>query len=214
MKNPTSLLLTIAIGIASAFADEPLTFKTRDGHEYKNVEISKILPNGIQVMTNDGIELVPGEQLPEDLQKRFNIDPQKAAEAEKKAASAAATYFRRSEAQSNAIAARKDVAEKVKKLREEIEKLKRRADVEPLTFHETWTSAEIWIYVPTDNGGEVKSSMQSVYLDGRMPDSVQAGDHVEMFLYPIGNTGGTERTPCFTPSIDRAVQYYAAALMK
>jgi hypothetical protein len=53
--------------------------KTTDGREFKNVSVTKVEPDGITVMTNDGVEKILFPVLPPDIQKKFNYDPQKAA---------------------------------------------------------------------------------------------------------------------------------------
>ncbi len=88
MKIPVFM---VGVIIASAlFAGEPITFKTREGREYKDVAITKVDPAGIQIMIDSGIERIPVEKLPEALQKQFNFNPNTAAQYENAARAAQA----------------------------------------------------------------------------------------------------------------------------
>jgi hypothetical protein len=91
MKAARVLALLGALAI-TARADDTLTFETIEGHQYKNVTLSRVEPSGIQVLTDDGIDRVPFRSLPPDLQKRFGFDPQTAAKYE--AAMAQASHQR------------------------------------------------------------------------------------------------------------------------
>jgi hypothetical protein len=65
----------LAVELPTSFQD----VKTTDGRELKNVSITKVEPDGITVMTDDGVEKLPFAILPPDIQKTFSYDPQKAA---------------------------------------------------------------------------------------------------------------------------------------
>jgi hypothetical protein len=53
-------------------------WKTTDGKAYQNVEVIATRPDMVTIVHDDGVSMVPLENLPADLQKRFNYDPAKA----------------------------------------------------------------------------------------------------------------------------------------
>jgi 3-dehydroquinate synthase class II len=59
-----------------ALADD---FKTNDGKEHKNVTVTRVEADGIVVRGKAGISKLYFTELPEDVQKRFRYDPEKAA---------------------------------------------------------------------------------------------------------------------------------------
>jgi len=96
MKRIIVFLLAATLSAAMAPAQQPekISFKTRDGREFKDVSISSTTPESINVETDSGFERIAISNLPEDLQRRLNYDPAKAAdytkrEAEIRAATAA-----------------------------------------------------------------------------------------------------------------------------
>ena len=54
-------------------------FKTTNGKEYKNAEVSRVEPDGIVLKTKSGISKVYFTELPKEVQERFHYDPEKAA---------------------------------------------------------------------------------------------------------------------------------------
>ena len=75
MKHPIIAAFCIFVA-GAALADD---IKTADGKEYKGVTVSRINPDGIEVMTDTGIERIPFSNLPADLQKKYGYDPDKEA---------------------------------------------------------------------------------------------------------------------------------------
>jgi hypothetical protein len=55
-----------------------LTITTRDGTRYDGVTVTKVLDDVISIMHEAGTVTIPLEQLPAELQKRFNYDPVRA----------------------------------------------------------------------------------------------------------------------------------------
>lgn len=76
------LALTLVCTSTIASAQESATFpvlKTTDGKEYKTVTVTRVDPDSLKIEHEDGAASVPLANLPEDLQKRFNFDPHRAA---------------------------------------------------------------------------------------------------------------------------------------
>ena len=76
--NPRKMTITIlaALSASLALADD---FKTDSGKEYKNATVTQVEADGISVRTKVGISKLYFTELPEDVQKRFNYNPQQAA---------------------------------------------------------------------------------------------------------------------------------------
>ena len=90
------LVLTLCFAWV-ALADE---FKTVDGKEYKDAKVTRVEPDGIVVKTKSGISKVYFVELPQDVQRRFNYDPQQArAYSTEQAANYAAIQKQEEEAQ-------------------------------------------------------------------------------------------------------------------
>lgn len=70
------VLLICSFATAHLLADD---FKLSDGREYKDVTVSRTEPDGLVVVTDNGIEKLPFELLPKDVQQKYNYDPKKAA---------------------------------------------------------------------------------------------------------------------------------------
>jgi hypothetical protein len=66
-------LFAMAVG---ALADD---FKLTDGREYKGVTVSRAEPDGLVVVTDSGIEKLPFNLLPKEVQQKYNFNPQTAA---------------------------------------------------------------------------------------------------------------------------------------
>ena len=71
------LLILIVLFASTAFADD---FKTIDGREYKNAQVSRVEPDGIVVRTKSGISKIYFTELPKEVQESFHYDPQQAAQ--------------------------------------------------------------------------------------------------------------------------------------
>src|SRR5437870_13715235 len=54
-------------------------FKTTEGKEYKNVTVKRVEPDGLVLSSKSGISKVYFTELPKEVQRRFNYDPEKAA---------------------------------------------------------------------------------------------------------------------------------------
>ena len=75
MKTVKTLtLLTMCIA-SLALADD---FKTNNGKEYKDATVTQVEPDGIVVKTKSGISKLYFQELPREVQQRFNYDPQQA----------------------------------------------------------------------------------------------------------------------------------------
>jgi hypothetical protein len=68
-------LLMLAALASLALADD---FKTTDGKEYKDATVRRVEPDGLVVKTKSGISKLYFVELPYDVQRRFNYDPQQA----------------------------------------------------------------------------------------------------------------------------------------
>jgi hypothetical protein len=74
--SQAALAILAALSASFALAED---FKTIDGKEYKNVEVSRVEVDGIMLKSKSGISKVYFVELPKDVQQRFNYDPNKAA---------------------------------------------------------------------------------------------------------------------------------------
>jgi hypothetical protein len=72
----TALAILAALSASIALADD---FKTINGKEYKNAEVSRVEPDGIVLKTKSGITKVYFVELPKELQQRFGYEDPKAA---------------------------------------------------------------------------------------------------------------------------------------
>ena len=75
----TTLAVLATLSVSLALAED---FKTFNGKEYKNATVTQVEADGIVVKTKAGISKLYFTELPEDVQKRFNYDPGKAAAAQ------------------------------------------------------------------------------------------------------------------------------------
>ena len=73
LQIPLVILATLSTSLALAE-----DFKTMDGKEYKDAKVTHIEPDGIVVRTRSGISKVYFVELPQEVQRRFNYDPQQA----------------------------------------------------------------------------------------------------------------------------------------
>jgi hypothetical protein len=71
------LPILIVLFASTAFADD---FKTIDGREYKNAQVSRVEPDGIVVRSKSGISKIYFTELPKEVQEGFHYDPQQAAQ--------------------------------------------------------------------------------------------------------------------------------------
>ncbi|SRR6266566_606487 len=73
------LVILAALSASPALADD---FKTNSGKEYKNATVAQVEADGIVVKTKAGISKLYFTELPEDVQKRYHYDTEKAAAAQ------------------------------------------------------------------------------------------------------------------------------------
>src|SRR5437762_2679998 len=73
MNSPTVVIL-IGCFASIALADD---FKTINGKEYKNAEVSRVEADGIVIRTKTGISKIYFIELPKDVQERFLPKPAK-----------------------------------------------------------------------------------------------------------------------------------------
>jgi fibronectin type III domain protein len=77
MKLAVVILAPVLTAVQFALADD---FKTIDGKEYKNVEVSRVEPDGIVVTTfSGGIVKIPFNELSPEIKKKYGYNPQTAA---------------------------------------------------------------------------------------------------------------------------------------
>jgi hypothetical protein len=76
MKYWQTALALLALAVLPARADD---FKTNNSKEYKNAIVTQVDADGIVVRTKTGISKLYFTELPEDVQKRYHYDPEKAA---------------------------------------------------------------------------------------------------------------------------------------
>jgi hypothetical protein len=76
--NPRNTIIAIlaALSVPLALADD---FKTNSGKEYKDAIVTRTEPDGILVKTKPGITKLYFAELPPEVQRRFNYNPQQAA---------------------------------------------------------------------------------------------------------------------------------------
>lgn len=74
------LILVLSAGILVSNLVCGIDIKTLDGTEYKDVTVSQVNPAGLVVENNSGVFQLDFRNLPEDLQKKYNYSPAKAAE--------------------------------------------------------------------------------------------------------------------------------------
>jgi hypothetical protein len=70
------LVILLALSTSFALADD---FKTVAGKEYKNATVTHVDPDGIVVKSKSGISKIYFQELPKEVQQRFNYNPQQAA---------------------------------------------------------------------------------------------------------------------------------------
>ena len=76
--NPRNTIIAIFATLSASLALSE-DFKTVNGKEYKNVAVTRVEPDGIVVKTKSGLSKVYFTELPNEVQRRFNYDPQQAA---------------------------------------------------------------------------------------------------------------------------------------
>jgi hypothetical protein len=71
------LIILVALSTSLALADD---FKTVAGKEYKNATVTLVEADGIVVKSKSGISKIYFQELPKEVQQRFNYNPQQAAD--------------------------------------------------------------------------------------------------------------------------------------
>ena len=90
----TALAVLASLSTSIALADD---FKTINGKEYKNAEVSRVEPDGIVLRSKSGISKVYFTELPKDVQERFHYNPAQATAAPRPAQATAAPRQRERE---------------------------------------------------------------------------------------------------------------------
>jgi hypothetical protein len=75
--NSSPLVILAALSTSLALADD---FKTVAGKEYKNATVTHVDPDGIVVKSKSGISKIYFQELPKEVQQRFDYNPQQAAD--------------------------------------------------------------------------------------------------------------------------------------
>ena len=75
--NSFPLVILAALSTSLALADD---FKTVAGKEYKNATVTHVEPDGIVVKSKSGISKIYFQELPKEVEQRFNYNPQQAAD--------------------------------------------------------------------------------------------------------------------------------------
>jgi len=88
------LTFLILFFTAAGFAED---FKTINGKEYKDANVTRVEPDGIVLKTKSGVTKVYFAELPKEVQERFHYDSEKAASYSAEQAANYATYQRQQE---------------------------------------------------------------------------------------------------------------------
>jgi len=83
-----ALAIAAALSASLALAED---FKTINGKEYKNAEVSRVEPDGIVLRTKSGISKLYFTELPKEVQERFHYNPAHVAAQSRENANVAAT---------------------------------------------------------------------------------------------------------------------------
>ena len=110
------LLFTTCLS-AQEKPSEPISFKTSDNKVFTNVKVSKIWPDGISVITSDGVQKVTLEKLPPEMAAKYELTQKAADDWRTTQATEAATNREKIAA----IEKEKERADKVSKKKEKVE---------------------------------------------------------------------------------------------
>src|SRR5439155_11400365 len=104
MNMKIELLVGVCLIACAATSARSEYFKTLEGKQFKNATITRVEPDGIVVITKYGVSKIYFAELPEEIQRRFHYDAQKAASytAEESEKTAALERQRLAESQSRA----------------------------------------------------------------------------------------------------------------
>jgi hypothetical protein len=76
--SPRSVAICLVLILCFASVTLADDFKTIDGKEHKNVKVSRVEPDGIVISFSGGIVKIPFAELSEELQRKYNYDPETA----------------------------------------------------------------------------------------------------------------------------------------
>ena len=76
MKTKLVLLLAL-IGLPAMFADEPTTIATKY-EKFEKAVVTRVEPDAITIMHATGVARISFQDLPEEMQRKYGYDPQKA----------------------------------------------------------------------------------------------------------------------------------------
>jgi hypothetical protein len=225
MSAPTFVILIVCFA-SIALADD---FKTIDGKEYKNVTVSRVEPDGIVVMSKNGISKIYFAELPQELQTKYGYDPGSAADFQRQkyeAGQQRAKEIAEIQGKNAAVRAKQfSAAQDDRQLREanrEADKLLIYALIKPHSFGRGSTHVRIQECFKTKVGhhNEGLNVVQDydckpndylkpfhAVIDEPLPQSMEQGDVVTVALYRIGHSEDSARLPRFTFSKQKAVQF-------
>jgi hypothetical protein len=63
-----NVLIVLILSVSVVFADD---FKTLGGKEYKNAEVTGVVPDGFMINTTSGVSKIYFWELPQEVQERF-----------------------------------------------------------------------------------------------------------------------------------------------
>ena len=238
MKIITTIIaLLLCYSLAHAQNSAPVSFKTELGKQYTNVTITRIEPDGITVMTDSGVEKISFSNLPAEIQKKYGYDADKAANYASVDAQVQHQMFQANLAAAHQVEQQKDqqllaasaATNDAQALQQGAAIARQHTIVvsfTPSAFNEDSTSGEIQpLKLVEDGVGNASSTDLSLttsthyapdgdhyfgVVEGKMPDSMQAGDAITIMLYSIGHTADASRDPLYTTDLARASEYYAA----
>ncbi len=121
MNIHTSVLLAACLILAPTLQGEDVTLE--NGKVLKAVQVTKVEPDGIRVMHQDGLAKIPFESLPDDWKALYMFDPNKAETFRK--ASASAQELARSKAKEEKERIRQMEISEARQLKEEAAKTPR-----------------------------------------------------------------------------------------
>jgi len=153
------LIILVALSTSLALADD---FKTVAGKEYKNATVTLVEADGIVVKSKSGISKIYFQELPKEVQQRFNYNPQQAADfASAQATTAQRTNQQIEEANKQQEKEKQVALESSRRATEEAAKAQN-TTIEP--GHKTATGRHV-VGVGGVNGLEVEMSQKEFQLD-------------------------------------------------
>jgi hypothetical protein len=77
MKTKLLVTLVVMIALRATFADQPTTIATKY-EKFEKAVVSRVEPDAITIMHASGVARIPFQDLPEEMQRKYGYDPQKA----------------------------------------------------------------------------------------------------------------------------------------